>query len=88
LYPLVIVVDTLSKCNEYDNNDNVPLLIQYLATEAAVKHVDLRIFVTSRLGQPINIGFSNISTDTHQDFILHNIEQSIVDQDLAIYYKH
>ncbi len=36
----------------------------------------------------INIGFSDISADMHQDFILYDIEQSIVGQDLAIYYKY
>ncbi|KAK4103867.1 hypothetical protein N658DRAFT_465551, partial [Parathielavia hyrcaniae] len=84
-HPLVIVVDALDEC---DNNDDVSLLIRCLAAAAAVQRVDLRIFVTSRPDQPINIGFSDISTDTHQDFILHDIEQSIVDQDLAVYYKH
>ncbi len=84
-HPLVIVVDALDEC---DNNDDVSLLIRCLAAAVAVEHVDLRIFVTSRPDQPINIGFGDISTDTHQDFILHDIEQSIVDQDLAVYYKH
>ncbi len=83
--PLAIVVDALDEC---DNNDNVSLLIRCLAAAVAVEHVDLRIFVTSRPDQPISIGFGDISTDTHQDFILHDIEQSIVDQDLAVYYKH
>jgi hypothetical protein len=69
-------------------DDDVSLLIGCLAAAAAVEHVDLRILVTSRPDQPINIGFGDISTDTRQDFILHDIEQSIVDQDLAVYYKH
>ena len=85
-HPLVIVVDALDEC---DNSEDVSLLIRCLLVAAAANHhVDLRIFVTSRPDQPINVGFGNISTDTHQDFILHDIEQSIVDQDLAIYYEH
>jgi hypothetical protein len=84
-HPLVIVVDALDEC---DNSDDVSLLIRCLAAAVAVDHVDLRMFVTSRPDQPINVGFGDISTDTHQDFILHDIEQLIVDQDLAVYYKH
>jgi hypothetical protein len=84
-HPLVIVVDALDECG---NNDDVSLLIRCLAAAAAVEHVDLRVFVTSRPDEPINVGFDDISTDTHQDFILHDIEQSIVDQDLAVYYKY
>ncbi|KAK4032051.1 hypothetical protein C8A01DRAFT_20831, partial [Parachaetomium inaequale] len=84
-HPLVVVVDALDEC---DNDDDVSLLIRCLAAAAAVEHVDLRIFVTSRPDQPINIGFGDISTDTRQDYILHDIEQSIVNEDLAVYYKH
>ncbi|KAK3304826.1 uncharacterized protein B0T15DRAFT_537707 [Chaetomium strumarium] len=84
-YSLVIVIDALDECN---NNDEILLLIRCFAAAVAVGHVDLRIFVTSRPDQPVNVGFSDISTYTHHDFILHHIEQSIVDQDLAIYYKH
>ena len=84
-HPLAIVVDALDEC---DNSDDISLLIRCLAAAVAVEHVDLRIFVTSRPDQPISIGFGDISADTHQDFILHDIEQSIVDQDLAVYYKH
>lgn len=84
-HPLVIVVDALDEC---DNNDDVSLLFRCLAALVAVEGVDLRIFVTSRPDQPINLGFDSISNDAHQDFILHNIERSVVDQDLAAYYKH
>ncbi|KAL2199446.1 hypothetical protein P885DRAFT_75862 [Corynascus similis CBS 632.67] len=84
-YPLVIVVDALDEC---DNDDDVSHLIRCLASASTVKQVNLRIYVTSMPDLPVNIGFGDISTHTHQDFILHDIEQSIVDQDLAIYYKH
>ncbi|KAK3301807.1 WD40-repeat-containing domain protein [Chaetomium strumarium] len=83
-HPLVIVVDALDEC---DNND-VSFLIRCLATAAAVEHVDFRVFVTSRPDQPISLAFDSIAADTHQDLILHDIEQSIIDQDLTVYYKY
>jgi len=83
--PLVIVVDALDEC---DNKDDISLLIRCLAGAMAVEHVKLRIIVTSRPDQPINVAFDGISIAAHEDFILHDIEQSIVDQDLSVYYKH
>ncbi len=83
--PIVIVVDALDECN---NEDDVSLLIKCLAAASSIKSVALRIFVTSRPEQPIKLGFTDISPDTHRDFILHDVEQSIVDQDLTLFYQH
>ena len=60
--PLIIVVDALDEC---DNEDDVSLLIQCLAATTAVESVKLRIFVTSRPDQSINLGFDNISRKAH-----------------------
>ncbi|KAN0087272.1 WD40-repeat-containing domain protein [Elaphomyces granulatus] len=77
--PLVIVVDALDEC---DDEDDVPVLIQCLAAATTVEGIKLRVFATSRPDQPINLGFDDISREAHQDIILHDIEQSIVHQDL------
>jgi hypothetical protein len=82
--PLVIVVDALDEC---DDEDDVRLLIQCLAAATTVENIQLRVFITSRPDQPIKLGFDGISREAHQDFILHDIEQSIVDHDLAVYYE-
>jgi hypothetical protein len=80
--PLVIVVDALDEC---DDEDDVRLLIQCLAAATTVENIQLRVFITSRPDQPIKLGFDGISREAHRDFILHDIEQSIVDHDLAVY---
>ncbi|QKX60474.1 uncharacterized protein TRUGW13939_07619 [Talaromyces rugulosus] len=84
LLPVVVVIDALDEC---DNEDDVSLLIQCLAAATAVESLQLRVFVTSRPEQPINLGFDSISSGLHRDYILHDIEQSIVDQDLVLFYK-
>ncbi|KAI1119517.1 putative WD-repeat protein [Nemania sp. NC0429] len=84
-HPLIIVVDALDEC---DNEEDVFLLIQCFADTAAVGNIPLRVFVTSRPDQPINYGFNRVKRDAHEDFILHNIEDSIVDQDLTLYYHN
>ncbi|KAK5988239.1 Vegetative incompatibility HET-E-1-like protein [Cladobotryum mycophilum] len=85
--PVMIVVDALDECDdEYD----IPVVIQCLVNVAAQKgrQIELRVFVTSRPDQPVNTKFRDLSTDIHHDFILHNIEQPIVDQDLKTFYNH
>ena len=55
LLSIVIVVDVLDECNSKE--DDVSLLIQCLAAATAVESIWLHVFVTSRLKQPINLGF-------------------------------
>ncbi|KAK5994173.1 Vegetative incompatibility HET-E-1-like protein [Cladobotryum mycophilum] len=84
--PLLIIVDALDEC---DNERDMAMLIECFASAiGAVKNIPLRIFVTSRPDRPVNLGFGSISINAHQDFVLHGIEQSIVDGDLKIYYHH
>ncbi|KAK5634345.1 hypothetical protein RRF57_010059 [Xylaria bambusicola] len=80
----VIVVDALDECN---SEDDVSLLIQCLANAAAISGIYLRVLVTSRPEQLIDFGFGRISPDAREDFILHNIEHFIVDQDLKLFYE-
>lgn len=62
LFPIVIVIDALDEC---DNKDDVSLLIRCLADATAVESIQLRVFVTSRPDQPINLRFDSISRDAH-----------------------
>ncbi|KAI1328464.1 WD40-repeat-containing domain protein [Xylariaceae sp. FL0255] len=83
-HPIVVVIDALDEC---DNEDDATSLIQCLASATLIKNVSLRVFITSRPEQPIKLGFEQISRDTHQEFVLHDIEHSVVDQDLTLYYQ-
>jgi hypothetical protein len=83
-HPLVVVVDALDECN--DEND-VHVLIQCLAAATTIKSIQLRVFVTSRPDQLVSLGFDSISREVHLDIILHDIEQSIMDHNLHLYYK-
>jgi hypothetical protein len=83
--PILIVVDALDECG---NHDDISLLIRCLKDATVLPGIELRCLVTSRPDQPINLGFERISEEAHEDFILHDIEQSIVDHDLTVYYQH
>lgn len=84
--PLLIIIDALDECD--DERDIAMLIECFASTAASIKKIPLRLFITSRPDRPVNVGFGNMSTNLHHYFVLHSIEQSIVDGDLMIYYRH
>ena len=84
--PLVLVIDALDECT---GEEDVRLILQLFATAKSLQKVQLRIFVTSRPETPIRHGICNdIQEAAHQDFVLHNIPQSIIEHDISIFFKH
>ena len=83
--PLVLVIDALDEC---EGDDDVELLLRVLATAGSLHRVQLRILVTSRPEISIRHGIFDIPTASHQDFILHNIEQTVVDHDISVFFEH
>jgi hypothetical protein len=53
-----------------------------------LKAVNLRIFITSRPELSIRHGFQDIPTGAYQEFILQNISQCIVKQDISVFFKY
>lgn len=82
--PFLIVIDALDEC---ESEDDISQLIQCLNDITRLKHVRFRVFITSRPEQPINLGFGRIESLLRRDFILHDIEKSLVEHDLGLYYQ-
>jgi hypothetical protein len=82
----VLVVDALDEC---EDENNVRTLLQLFAEARSLENTQLRlrlrIFLTSRPETPIRHGFYQIPQSQHQDFTLHSISPSIVDQDISIF---
>jgi hypothetical protein len=78
----VLVVDALDEC---DDENNIRVILQLLAEARSLERVRLRVFLTSRPEIPIRYGFCQIPDAEYQDFVLHNILQSIVDHDISIF---
>jgi hypothetical protein len=84
--PLVLVIDALDECK---GEEDVRLILQLFATAKSLQKVQLRIFVTSRPETPIRYGiYNDIQEADHQDFVLHQISQSIIKHDISIFFKH
>lgn len=80
----LIVIDALDEC---ESEDDISQVIQCLNKITQFKNVQFRVFITSRPEQPINLGFGRIESLFRRDFILHDIEKSLVEHDLILYYQ-
>jgi len=78
----VLVVDALDEC---DDDKDIQIILQLLTEAQSLRKVRLRVLITSRPEIPIRHGFSQIPLGEHQDFVLHNISQSIIDHDIFIF---
>jgi hypothetical protein len=81
---LLLVVDALDKCH---GEVEVRFVLKLLSETASVRVWKLRIFVTSRPETPICLELSHIPATQRRHLILHNIEQSVVDQDLYVFFE-
>jgi hypothetical protein len=83
--PLLIVIDALDEC---EKEGDVRQILYLLTNFRQLSQFSYRVFITSRPEIPIQHGFSIVPGQDHQDFILHNIPRSIVDDDIFKYLEH
>ncbi|KAF2008755.1 hypothetical protein BU24DRAFT_359758, partial [Aaosphaeria arxii CBS 175.79] len=81
----VLIVDALDEC---DDESDIQIIVQLLGEARSLERVRLRVFLTSRPEVPIRHGFFQIPNAEHQDFLLHNISPSIVDNDISLFLQH
>ncbi|XTI87333.1 putative WD-repeat protein [Cenococcum geophilum] len=82
---LVLVVDALDEC---ENDDDVRTIVHLLSEARSLRKVRLRILITSRPEISIRNGFARIPKTEHQDFILHDISPSIVNEDIRVFVEY
>ncbi|RYC80662.1 Vegetative incompatibility protein HET-E-1 [Fusarium oxysporum f. sp. narcissi] len=81
---VVIVVDALDEC---ENDTDIKCVLELFSTLRFACFLHVRVLVTSRPELPVRLGFSSIE-GTHQDLILHEIPQSIIKHDIAVFLRH
>ncbi|CAG8902079.1 unnamed protein product [Penicillium salamii] len=87
--PLLLVIDALDECDDgasYGERE-FSALVQCLKDVTTIEGVEVRAFVTSRPDGAIKLEFQRILNQEFQGFILHNVEQWVVDEDLTMFYK-
>ena len=83
--PLLIVIDALDECEKESDVRQVLYLLSKLRNLGGLH---FRVFITSRPEIPVQHGFSLVRDQDHQDFVLHDISQSIVDDDIFTFLQH
>lgn len=81
---LVVVVDALDEC---EKESEIRALLQLWPRLSQIKSICLRLFLTSRPDLPIRLGFKGMSTDAHQDMILHEVPRKIIQHDISVFLK-
>jgi hypothetical protein len=81
----ILVVDALDECEE---ENDVRIILQLLAEAPSLETVRLRVFLTSRPEVPIRNGFNKMSDAKHQDFVIHQIEPTIVNDDICTFLEY
>ena len=81
----ILVVDALDECK---GEDDIRLILRLLAETKWLQKVKLRVFITSRPETPIQFGFREMPDDAHQDFALHNIDQTITRHDIYLFLSY
>ena len=83
--PLFIVIDALDEC---EKESDVRQVLQLLSNFRNLGRLHLRVFITSRPEIPIRHGFTHVLGQDYQDFVLHNIPPSTVDNDIFAFLQH
>jgi hypothetical protein len=81
---LVIIIDALDEC---ERDEDVKLLIKLFSNARTLEPRQLKVFFTSRPELPIRLGFDSINGE-YQDFVLHEIVESIIESDITTFLKH
>ncbi|KAI9770023.1 MAG: hypothetical protein M1840_003735 [Geoglossum simile] len=83
--PLLIVIDALDEC---EKESDVGQVLHLLSDFRHLEGPHCRVFITSRPDIPVRHGFSIVPDQDHQDFVLHDISRSTVDDDIFTYLQH
>lgn len=75
----VVVLDALDEC---ENESDIRIVLQLWSSLAHTGSTCLRLFLTSRPELVIRLGFKKMSIDLHQDVILHEVPQPVMQHDI------
>ncbi|KAG4436380.1 hypothetical protein IFR05_008136 [Cadophora sp. M221] len=82
---ILLVIDALDEC---DSERDIRVLLRLLTQTSSLENIRLRIFITSRPEIAIRCGFSQIPEAERQVFVLHEIQPTIVNRDLTLFFQN
>ncbi|KAJ6026350.1 NACHT and WD40 domain protein [Penicillium canescens] len=82
---IIVVIDALDECAR---DEDIRAILRLLPTLQESNTLRLRVFLTSRPELPIRLGISQIPSLDHQDMVLHEIPEPVVQHDISLFLKH
>jgi hypothetical protein len=82
---MVLVIDALDEC---ERDEDIRIILQLLPQLRSVNNFRILIFLTSRPELPIRLGFSKITSREHEDFVLHEIPEPVIEHDISLFLKN
>ncbi|EYE90296.1 uncharacterized protein EURHEDRAFT_407039 [Aspergillus ruber CBS 135680] len=82
---MLIVIDALDEC---DREEDIQVLLELLPQLQKLTSVHWKIFLTSRPELSIHQSLKGMKDSEHRDFILHEIPESMIEQDISTFLKH
>ncbi len=80
----VIVIDALDECRD---EREIGFVLQLLSDTAGLAVAALKIFLTSRPEVSVREGMHDVPPAEQRHYILHHVQQSIVDHDIRIFFE-
>ncbi|KAI0129857.1 hypothetical protein BJ170DRAFT_578437 [Xylariales sp. AK1849] len=80
----LVIIDALDEC---EREEDVKVLIKLLSSAKTLQNLRLKFLLTSRPDLPIRLGFDDVG-GRYQDFILHEVAESVIERDIAAYLRH
>ena len=81
---LILVVDALDEC---EKEKDIKAILDLWSRLPQITTIRLKLFLTSRPELPIRLGFKKMSTDTHQDVVLHEVPHLTIQNDISAFLK-
>jgi hypothetical protein len=78
--PIIVIIDALDECA---NQAEVRTFLSVIFQRSS--ELPFKIFITSRPEQVVRVGFNRQNPDNYSKFVLHDIEQDIVNADIKLY---
>lgn len=81
---LSLVIDALDECDSAEDLQRILSLLPELQTIPSLR---VRAFLTSRPELPVDLGFSLMGADDHQDVFLEEFQLPAIEHDLRLYFR-
>ncbi|KAF3941149.1 Beta-TrCP [Dactylella cylindrospora] len=81
---VIIVVDALDEC---ESEGSIRVILNHLSRLKA-DNVTFRVFITSRPEAAARSVFQRLSSDAHEDILLHEFQEPSIKHDISILFQH